>query len=368
MFFKYLYNSVKNNHIWYLTIILCEIVLAVIMFCANGILLNTLSNYNDTSLSKYLSIELNEPLITSKSEDREKIDNFLSELPLAKEMLLHLDKNSRNNFEFITLFAFQSYDSMISYWSEERHADKSILPTREQYESGEKIAFLGSISDKPLRSADEDHILIGPNNDIYTVLGTVPGSKGVFISYGMEPENVGVKNLYITFKDIPTYQQISQINDLVNETFGLDNIYGLQLPDFQDLLDLRKNISNIILTALTLLLIVFNVALIFRQAVSRHKSEFAVFSFCGFSKKVSIIYSLAEMLILSALSVITALALFEYYIKPLLSQYYSAVSVLFTPEYYLILITAFMGVCALMFAICVVPIIKRDLISQLSNI
>lgn len=367
MLCRYLINSIKNNPVRHLLMILCQAVLLSMVFCASGILLDALDHSSNTSLSSSIVVPIeNNPLTTSISEDKAKIDAFLSGIPDMSFCLMSVKPDCIKN-QTDMLFAFNSYDDMVSYYVSDRNADDSIFPTREQYDNHEKLVMIGNSGGGDFNFTDENHILVGPGDDIYKVTGYLPNSSGIYLSYGSEPDGIVINRIFVDFKTAPTQQQIDEMGELAIQVLGAEPD-EIRLPVLQDLLNLRKNMANIVLTVLLFMLIVFNTALIFRQLVNTHKTEFAVFSFCGFSKKTAVLYSLAEMMILSLISALAAVIIFEIFAKPIMVQTYGSVSALFTADYYVFLILAFMIVSLLMFLLCVAPILKKTAIHQLADI
>ncbi len=363
---KYLLNSIKSDPIWHFIIILCETVLLLIVFCANGILLDALNRNSGSGLSKSMVVYVDKPLITSQPDNKEKIDAFLSSVPNMDSALFDLTIESVGT-PGILVYAFKDYEAMISYWTNERGVRKDVLPTREQYGNGEKTVLVGALGiGGKYEYQDERHIFLGSDNDAYEILGTVPSSKGIFVNYGAEPAG-SLESILVRFKYVPDAQQVDEMEKKAEEIFGA-NTKQIRLPVLQGLLDLRANTANIVLTAIMLLLVVFNTALIYRQAAEKNKKRFAVFAFCGFPKKTAVSYSLAEMLLLSAASGVLSLVVFELWVKGIMSRFYGSFSAMFTPGYYVVLILSFIAISVLMFAACVAPTLKKTVICQLSEI
>lgn len=378
MFVKYIVNSIKNNPLWYILTVLCEIALLLIVFCANGILLNALAN-NTKALenSNYFHLDLNETLTTSKPQDRELIDSIFEKVDDIEDMVLVVATGTDSSVYYSTfpfIRAFASYEDMEYFYKEYQELDKSNLPTRQQYENHEKVVIMGDVEYNNwedyyayFRYLDEDHILVGPDDVPCTVTGYSPFISGVDYIYGCEPDNMQIYMISFALKNIPTKQQAAEITEFLKDTFNFDLDSFIE-PELQNLLDIRKNGANILLSSLMLLLIVFNITLIFKQTVERRKRNFAVYRFCGFSQRTNIVYFFGEMLILSALSALSACIIFECAVKSALSSYYSVVETLFTPGYYFLLSLGYIVVAALLFALCIVPSLKKSIALQLSNL
>lgn len=379
MFIKYLTNSIKNNPFWYILTVFCEIVLLLILFCVNGILLNTLVNNSKAWMnSNYYSIPLKKTLTTSKPEDRKLIDSIYENAGDDIDFMVLDIVTGMDSTMYYAMFpmirVFKSYEDMVYFYKKYQETDESNLPTRQQYESGEKVVVMGNVEYNPFeeyyaefRYSDENHILVGPDDVACTVTGYSPHIAGVDYIYGCEPDNMQIYRIEFILKNIPTKQRLEEITGFLKETFDYDSEEFVE-PELQSLLDIRKNGANILLSSLMLLLIVFNITLIFKQTVERRKRDFAVYRFCGFSQRTNIVYFLGEMLILSALSVLSACIIFECAVKSALSSYYSMVEALFTPGYYFLLSLGYIAVTALLFVLCIAPSFKKSIALQLCNL
>ena len=370
MFIKYLINSIKNNPLWYLLTVLCETALLLIVFCANGIFLDALANDSmQYENAKYFNLSLNKLLYTSKPEDKAFIDNIFKDIEGVEFLSLWVatDDPTLYGANYPTMFAFDSYEDLEDFMY--KNYKLKNTPTRQQYENHEKVVIMGSssidfdtFSPIEFRYQDEDHLLIGPDDVPCKIAGYAGNIDGTRLIYGCEPENTPIYTMGIWLRYIPTNQQIQDITDYVRNTFG-DDIDSFLTPDIYDLMDIRKNGANILLSALMLILAVFNISLIFRQSTERRSREFAVFRFCGFSQRTSVWYFLSEMLIISTLSSAAACIVFELAVKKSLLNYYSIVNSLFTPGYYSLFIIAFIALTALMFRIFISPLVKKKSIA-----
>ncbi len=372
MFIKFFINSLKNNPVWYILTVLSETGLLLIVFCANGIFLDSIANHsNELRNAKFFHIDLNRTLWTSKAEDKDLIDSIFENMDGIEFLGMSVATGSDakpyyTGFPFV--YAFDSYESMETFFSERFGLKQDDIPTRQQYENHEKVVIMGTPGTDEdwnpvsFRYLDNNHLLVGPDDIPCTIAGYSGSITGICMIYGCEPENTPIYSISIHLKYVPTNQQVTEIENFLRNTFG-ENITGLWKPDVYDLLDIRKNGANILLSAFMLILVVFNISLIFKQSVERRSRELAVFRLCGFSQKTSIVYVLSEMLIISSLSSVAACAAFELAVKNRILSYYSFVNTLFTPGYYSLLIIAFMAIMALMFAVFVAPIVKKKSIA-----
>lgn len=393
MFTKFLIKGIKNHRIQYLVSVLCIFFLFQIVLSANGILLDAIAkSTNEYNNAKHISInfwvvdneivendaEIEEfRLNLSDPDDRALIDDFLSDIRNITDIKMTvfnsggLDKEKYYSNVVMT-YAFDDYESLKNWWCDEMGMNESEIPTKAQYENGEKVVIASPKSEysdgvSSYRYADDNHIYIGENDTVCTVTGVWSNGYCPVFIYGCEPpDNLKIDHLSVHLKHIPTDEQIEQMTRVIEKYFGT-HIYA-EIPDTSGLMEIRKNTANIVLTLLLLVMAVFNVIIIFRQMVDWHKKEFAVYSLCGFKKGTEFLYSFCEMNLISLFSFVCGSLFFNTAIKPVLSDSFGIVTAVFTLDYYIILILAFIVLSAVMFTICIAPKLRENLVRQLAEL
>ncbi|MCM1297927.1 MAG: hypothetical protein NC203_04635 [Firmicutes bacterium] len=376
MFIKYFFYSIKNKPIWHIIVLICLIGLLLVFFCANAFLINAVGNM-ENSFHGALAMNVDFNGNRSLDEMEEKIFSFIQAVPNVSVCGVYYgDDNDNSDYSYyygsFSLFLFNDYESMVSYWTEERKADISALPTREQFENREKTVMLGQVNGfldpKPtLRFADENHIYVGPNDDVYTVTGTIPNGFPLNIMLGAQPKGMVFRELNISFKDVITYDQLEQITKLAEDFDEANGCYS-KLPYLDGVLSMRKNAYVIIVSVLMLVIIAFNMSIIFRQLAEHHRIEFAVYRICGFSKEKGVMFGIAEAFIISAVSAVCACTIFEFGLKDILSKSYGLVDSVFSLDYLILLSVGFVIISSIMLMVCVAPSLRKIAVSRLAEI
>lgn len=375
MFIKYFFYSIKNKLLWHIITLICLIGLILVFFCADTFLVNAVGNKENSLFgAQSMEIDFVEADLDKMEED---IFDLIHALPNMEICAVYCGTDNDNQdysyyYGTFTLFAFNDYESMRSYWTEERNADISALPTREQFENREKTVMLGQIKDyldptPTFRFADENHLYVGPDDDVYTVTGFLSNAMPLNIMLGTQPKGMTFKELSILFKDVVTYDQLEQITKLT-EAFDAAHGCYTELPYLDNVIDMRKNTYVIIVSTLMLIIIAFNASIIFRQLAEHHKMEFAVYRICGFSKKTNVKFGLMEALAISAVSAVCACAVFEIGLKNVLSKNFGLVDSVFSMDYLALLSVGFIIISAVMFMLCVAPALRKSVVRQLADI
>ena len=247
------------------------------------------------------------------------------------------------------------------------------LPTKEQFENHENVCYIGEYQDEDKYDSytytDDVHIRYGDKE--YLVLGTIKGNQGFHIFYGTEPESLTVEDVFLTLKDYPTESQVKEISELFMQIFnestnGLGRVTVRSSPKDFGLLEVKMSFANIFITALIQVIAIFNVMLIFRYIVSMRKKEFAVYRFCGFSKRACILSSLCEIMCISFICSVISFAVFEL-IKPALAEQFSAVSAAFDFGYYLLILIGYLVLTAIIFTIYIAPALNKSVVNELKG-
>lgn len=390
MFIKFFINSIKNYPVRYIVTVLCEIFLLLIVFCANGILLDTFAKSNqEYNNAKYFDISLlgqvlniddinidDVALNISDTDDKAVIDGFRNEISDIQDInhMMLLCPGDMENYYTMTpsIYAFDNYKSMRDFFCNVFGMKESEIPTKQQYDNHEKVVIGGekvqdfALGPDDYRYVDDNHILVGTENTVCAVSGFSSSVGGLAFIYGCQPENMKVTYISVQLTNVPTDIQVKEIKEVIKKYFGTE--VSLYIPETGNLLDMRKNTANIVLTLLLLMMVVFNIIIFFRQMIGRHKREFAVFGLCGFTKATAVYYSLGEMILTSLFSFVCGSLVFDMSIKPILTKSFGSVTTMFSFGYYIFLILIFIILSALMFMLCIAPILKKSVIRQFADI
>lgn len=368
MFAKSFFQNVKHHPLRYVGIAMCEIILIVLSLIANGILLDSLAEYNGAKLwSRYFMFAF-DPI--DSSELRNKIYEFDQKCPMEmSEMLIGVINPEETDYTSALRY-FSSYEDMVYYFKNEKgftFANGSV-PTREQFENHEAVCIAGnSPSRDPYIYTDEEHILYG--NKEYSVAGTLDSNSAFFFFLGSEPEDTKVKYIHFRLKNFPDKGQTDEIENLFLQVVceNITNLSVIHTPEQNGLLDTKRSIANIILTALIQLIAIFNVMLIFRYIVDSRKKELAIYRLCGFKKSDCLLYSLGEIMTISFICSLTAFGIFEE-IKPNLSVHFTIITPSFDLGYYVVLLLGYLAVTALLFAVYIAPSLGKSVTKELREV
>ncbi len=382
MFIKYLLKNIKIAPIQYVLIILCEMALFIIALSANGIMLDAITEGTQPQwTSRFFSYTFEHSINTSDPSDKKKLDRLLAEFPVDYEYMRFSiagrsdDLRKQYYTDFPSVCVFRDYQSMKDYLN--NNFQVRDVPTEQEYENHEKVILTSTTpgyvdeNDKidPILTEGEGgtYVPIGPQGELYKVVGKWSG-VGPLILYGTEPEDTKLFALDIRTKNYITQKQADEIHELIIEIFNEEHITQYTVPNVQDLLDMRKNQTNIVVTVLTLILSAFNIILIFKQMIENRTKKFAVYSLCGFGQLTCISYCLIELLLISAISSIGGCLIFNFLVKPILAEHYKSFSGMFTIGYYGILLLLYVVIFALLFSVFIAPVFRKTVAEKLRSI
>lgn len=393
MFGKYLINTLRKHTLTYAIIAICEVIMIVISMFALSVILEHASNnpYEiRQAYSKFFSYKFeiydvsDHPILTEEEKAellntetllkasvmRERIYEFCDKSPIKiNNMNVGLDHMKYNYWNMVMYF--QTYEDMYKYLTE--HKDNPLpagsLPTREQFENHEKIVLLstgqGSDSDEYVFS-DEQHLLFGNDGDEYLIVSKIPWNALVLF-LGSEPDDAKVSEIYFELDSIPTQEQVDEIhklfNDIVIREYAPFCSYT-KIPEIKNLLDLRKEASTIIITALLMIIMSFNYMTIIKFMIEKRKNDYAVFRLCGFSKRKAMTFPMLETLGISAVCVVVSCLLFEL-LKPLIVLYSPVVYSMFDLWYYLCFSLGLILITMILFLIYVLPTLNKSVSDEL---
>lgn len=377
MFFKYIKSGLKKQPLNYLLLLLCAVVMLNIMLCASGILVNSMTNKSMAKhTSRVLTIWFDKKI--PAQELQEKVEQFGAEIPYKyTEIDLFLNVHPQEEFFYDTfqLYYYPDYEGMCDDFHETWNLSNGRLPNYQEFTNREKVILVGNMrvygtpEDEVLafEAVDEDGYL-EVMGEKYKVLGDYEAAGGMFMLLGTQPKDTFIGGLQLRMVDPVTDEQNEVILSLYEKYFGYIPERLREVPEIYGLLELRADSANIGISAVLMFISTFNILLIFKYMLSSRKRGFAVFRFCGFGKATCVLYCGAEFMMLSAASAILSCLVFGTLIRPALAERYTMFNVMFTADYYAILIAAYLGISLIMFLIYIAPSLTKSVTAELRDI
>lgn len=376
MFFKYIKSNLKKQPLNYLFLFLCAVLMLNILLCASGIIVNSMTNKSSAKhTSRVFTVYFDDYL--PAAELQEKVEQFGAELPYDYHVInLFLEGTGRGGDFYGTfqLYYCRDYDEMCDYFNETWDLSSGRLPSYREYEDREKVVLVGNVkppnqpNDVPTayEAADEDGFL-DVRGEKYKVLGDYAAS-GMFMLLGTEPKDTLVWGFQLRMVDPVTDEQRDVILSLYDKYFGFIPEGAREVPEIYGLLELRADMANIGISVVLMFISIFNILLIFKYMLSSRKRGFAVFRFCGFGKAACVLYCGIEFMTLSVLSAFLSCFVFDKLIRPALVNRYTMFDIMFTVDYYALMIAVYLGVSMIMFLIYIVPSLTKSVTAELRGI
>ena len=397
MFRIYLLNSMKKYYIKYAAIALSEIILLVVSLFALTVVLNYssknlgvnyASKFFEFSISKQDTMTYNSENLTEEekelmaadfaslpyvSEMYDKVYEFCERCPVEIQCLFLKVRGTEKNYFWVEIVYFPTYEDLVRYFKEEQKPDYSLsedqLPTREQYLNHEKTVILGkgvshSIHGEIIYS-DENHVLFGNNDDEYLIVGESSVSNPSYMLLGSEPDYLKFRGFELELKEVPTQKQIDETKALFQEIIAPDRKITVYYPPrIKDLLDIRKEAANVIVTAALMLISSFNIMVIFKHMIDERKSDYAVFRLCGYGKAKAMMFPFVEIISISGICAVLSCVVFAL-LTPLIKQSYTVVTALFDFGFYAVFALGFIAITAVLFLVYILPSLNKSVSDEL---
>lgn len=375
MFFKYISYNLKKHALSYLMILLCGIVSLCIMLCGSGIMLDSVASRQSYNRNETSVFTFNFSNAISAETLEEKVEQFQTRLPYRFDRInLNLTgKQSKEYFyDVYHLYLFPDYERLASWMYEAFGTDRSQLPTYDEFVNKEKVVIVGGTL--PLGTYDIaalEHVDENGYIDVmgvkYKVSGYYDGT-GMYMLWGTQPKGTLIRGMVVRMEKPVTERQTDEIMEIYKEIFGDIPLTSQEIPELYGLLELRANMANIIISAVIMLISIFNILLVFKYILSSRKRSFAIFRFCGFGKMSCAWYCGMEFMALSAISSAIGCLVFDKLIRARLVEQYITFEFMFTFDYYMILIVAYLGLSLIMFLAYIVPSLTRSVTAELRGI
>ncbi len=394
MFLRYILNSIKKYPVKYAVIAICEVLILVISLFASCVLMNYSSEDEKKramsfffSFSKLDTVHITTNNLSEEDEAfiaedfanlpyttdmRERIYKFCEQSPIKINNVEIMLKGWEKNSYMINVHYFPAYEDLIYYFTESGKPDwsypQNILPAEQQYLDKEKVIILGMGSMHSQNGeyvySDKDHLMVGKNDDEYLILGTTEYNDAEIL-FGTEPDYLKLAAVDFEFTEIPMQNQVNEFNALFKETVSPDiEITIDDPPHIKDLLEKRKEISNIVVMSALILISSFNILAIFKIMADERKSEYAVFRLCGYGKFKAMLFPFAEIISLSAICAVLSCVIFAA-LTPLIKQSYSVVTVMFDFGFYAVFVLGFVAVTSVLFAVYILPSLNKSVSDEL---
>lgn len=375
MFGKYILKNFKKHSVGYILIFLLETTLICVSLVASGIAFDAMTDgdYIQTG-AKEINFDLPD---TTAGEIREALAKFTAGLPVPYgEIAVGITEDEGAKFSgTVAFWQYPDYETMCKQLAEcVWKLELSEMPTRNQFENNERVAIVGNnpryhwengvqIQNEYVFT-DSNHIMIA--GDEYLVTGRFQ-SHGVHIFFSHIPDDTVIDRFTLELKSFPNKKLVDEIIALEMECFGPELCGTVRKPQIDELLGWRNSAGNIMLSTLVIFMSVFNILLVFKYMLSSRQRYFAILRFGGFKKSICVVYSLAELLVISIVSSIASFLIFHFGLSPFFARYYSVFGdVVFSPSYYATLYGIFLAANVLLFAVYIAPSLSRSVREELS--
>lgn len=375
MFFKYISYNLKKHALSYLMILLCGMISLCIMLCGSGIMLDSVASRQSYNRNETSVFTFNFSSAMPAETLEEKVEQFQAKLPYRFNRI-NLNLTGKQSEEYFYdvyhLYLFYDYETLASWMYDTFGTDRSQLPTYDEFVNKDKVVIvggrlpMGTYDIAALEHVDENGYL-DMMGEKYKVSGYYDGT-GMYMLWGTQPKGTLIRGMVVRMEKPVTERQTEEIMEIYKEIFGDIPLSSQEIPELYGLLELRANTANIVISAVIMLISIFNILLVFKYMLSSRKRGFAVFRFCGFGKAGCAWYCGVEFMTLSAISSALGCLVFDKLIRAGLAEYYITFEFMFTLDYYAILIAAYLGISLIMFLAYIVPSLTRSVTAELRGI
>ena len=190
----------------------------------------------------------------------------------------------------------------------------------------------------------------------------------LYMFFGSEPDYAKLENVRFELKTIPTQLEVEEIENLFKEIVAPNGeVTFSSSPKIKNLLDVRKETSIIVLTALMMLISAFNIMAILKCIIEERKHQYAVFRLCGYSKVGSLTFPLIETLELSSVCSVIACFIIEL-LKPVIALRYPVIHSMFDFNFYVFYSFGFIVITVILFFAYVIPSLGKSISDELREI
>lgn len=224
----------------------------------------------------------------------------------------------------------------------ERIADGRYISGTEMTEGTNVCIVYGEIID------EGEEILAGDNINIsgtkYEVVGVLDGTRNitrVSISINACTEIMEVSSIILIFDEFPSHKDYKWFNYVLRENFGFNpQLNDLELVDLEDIISFN---SIILISVIVGAIAAFDTILVYNYLLKKRKRQMAILSIEGATKQQQRIICFIEVLIITLLTTILGVTVFELFIKNAVIEAYGISVSIYTVKAYMVLLFSYVG-------------------------
>lgn len=362
LLFINLRSMVTKNPIDCLVIIILELFSIVSVILSYGVIRNVFSEQEQETIdSRIYSIRRNmgeNGIRNSWSDSDEFFENY-------KKMIIEYGTSLSCSFGSGNLVeGDNSYLCSFAFYPDEEGFNKTegadIGCGYAGYVSGEKAV---KISQTSISKAIGDTISIDGSDYVITGVTNINESWADLSFYFTSmPKTIGVTEIYLIFKEIPSHELIEGLNTNIHKWFGNDfEIFEPEIPDL-----LVKQFGMVSLTACSaiMLIVVFNCVIVYLYIFEKRKKWISVIKLCGCKNIDCIELFIIEASLVTVMCSLSGLLITKNAIIPRLEDYYVSFKSVYNLRSYICLFFAYVIVSIIMLTIAVKKYVSKTVDSM----
>ena len=341
--FKNIKNSFKAYRSIYSLLLISQIVAIMILLLIYGII----TSYNikieeKQALYRFMSVNFKTPV--SAYEIKELLPDMLSEMEDRFDYCYVEFSTSEGELEVTAIMSYidGAYCMPKTDFPIDRLA-KGRYPTEIELNEGAMVAYGYANNFKELQPyfVGDKYSFGGNEYEIVGVLDKVGGIYRVSIPINSCTDEMKVRRMYLNFVKFPTISDYELFENTMEEYFGTNAV----ISDFEvvELDDIVRYYTVILLAVIIGGIAAFDTIMVYSYLLEKRKRQMAIFSIEGASRVQRVIICAIEVLIITVITTLSGIGLFELIVKDLLVKAYRTSLEMYTLKSYLYLIISYVG-------------------------
>lgn len=345
--FSLVFKNIKNSFLSYKSIysllLVSQIVAIIILLLVYGIITNYNIKIEEKNYEyKFMGAIMDEPV--SALEVKELLPEMLGEMEarLSECFLTFSTPESDIMVNSCVSFEDGEYCMPSETFPMDRLAGGRYL-TKQELNEGAMVAFgYGDRYEDDQNYVIGDTYLFGGNE--YEIVGVVDRMSmihSICIPINSCTEDMKVKTVQLSFSNLPTVKDFESFEQTMKEHFGSN----VRFSEFRiaELDEIVRYNTVILLAVIIGGIAAFDTILVYSYLLKKRKRQMAIFSIEGATRIQKVAMCAIEVLLITIITTLCGVALFELMIEELLVKAYKISMEMYTVKVYLYLIISYIG-------------------------
>lgn len=340
-------RAFRKKPLMYILIVTAQFVSILCIFFAFGLVVNAFTSFENADESErsiYLDLSgMYDESITVNEE---------------AERAMPYDEFEKNIGEITDIIGDNLHDMTVHSWME---LDGKYIRVSSYYYEKTKYENFDIMPAKNLFPGKTVGDTVAIYGKEYTIVSFNEVTQLAFGIGEDTPSEARMTDFYFDMKEPLTYDVYKKVKDKLMLLFPG---YDMDLPKTPELLDIQMNNTQIVMSAVLMIIVVLNCSLCYAFIYESRKKTFAIYRICGAREDDCLLICLAEVIFYMLLSFAGAFLMFDGLLKKVVISFYPKAALAYTSVNYLYIFIGYVIVTMAVMGICIINFVRKPIVEE----